>query len=264
MDYKLLTTNPVLLGSTLLLMIGWMIAFCGLCASQSLVFGISWWFIMYQFLVVLAVLTVIVTASIAQYRLVILTFLAISIMYSTNEISKYLHSNLSTSAAITTGYIFIAIVQFIWVFVFGSTEDSKLGSVIDNLTAHSAPVQEMKTNSSVALAAPANQYAPSTFTPTQFNNSQTTIQHQPSIKHTSYISGSNHSAPDVESTVVVSPNQEYPISVVALHAYEANPEDPNELSFAKGDMLDVHDKRGNWWQARKANGAVGIVPSNYD
>jgi hypothetical protein len=32
-------------------------------------------------------------------------------MYSTNEISKYLHSNLSTSAAITTGYIFIAIVQ---------------------------------------------------------------------------------------------------------------------------------------------------------
>lgn len=48
-----------------------MIAFCGLCASQSLVFGISWWFIIYQFLVVLAVLTVIVTASIAQYRLVV-------------------------------------------------------------------------------------------------------------------------------------------------------------------------------------------------
>lgn len=93
-----------------------------------------------------------------------------------------------------------------------------MGSVIDNLTAHSAPVQEMKANSSVAPIAPANQYAPSAFTPTQFNNSQTTIQHQASIKHTSYISGSNHSAPDVESTVVVSPNQEYPISVVALHA----------------------------------------------
>ncbi|KAM3589701.1 Transmembrane osmosensor [Umbelopsis sp. WA50703] len=218
---------------------------------------------MYQLLVMLAVLTVIVTASIAQYRLVILTFLAISIMYSTNEISKYLHSNLSTSAAITTGYIFIAIVQFIWVFVFGSTEDSKLGSVIDNLTAHSAPVQEALAKSSPTPMTQTKSYPPSSYTPTQFNNSQTTIQHQQSIKHTSYISGSNHSAPDVESTVVVSPNQEYPIPVVALHAYEANPEDPNELSFAKGDMLDVHDKRGNWWQARKANGAIGIVPSNY-
>ncbi|KAI8581419.1 hypothetical protein K450DRAFT_279191 [Umbelopsis ramanniana AG] len=260
-DHRLLTTNPVLLGSSLLLVIGWAVAFCGLCISQGLVFNLSWWFIIYQFMIMMFVFIVIVTSSIAQYRLVVLTFLALSLSYCTGEISKYLHTELSTSAAITTGYIFIAIVQFLWVFIFGSTENSKLGSVIDNLTLHA---QVMPT---AAVAAPAmvqtKTYATPAYSPPRGNGSQTTLQQQQSIKHTSYVSNSNQSAPDGENTVVVSPNAEYPLDVVALHSYDANPDDPNELSFTKGDVLQVHDKRGNWWQARKADGSVGIVPSNY-
>ncbi|KAI8339759.1 hypothetical protein BC941DRAFT_338997, partial [Chlamydoabsidia padenii] len=53
------------------------------------------------------------------------------------------------------------------------------------------------------------------------------------------------------------------IPVVALHAYGANPEDPNELSFEKGEILYVHDKKGSWWQAKKSDGTVGMIPSNY-
>ncbi|KAI8140557.1 hypothetical protein BJV82DRAFT_221787 [Fennellomyces sp. T-0311] len=49
----------------------------------------------------------------------------------------------------------------------------------------------------------------------------------------------------------------------ALHGYHANAEDPNELSFDKDEVLEIIDKRGNWWQARKKDGTVGIVPSNY-
>ncbi|KAI8362681.1 hypothetical protein EDC96DRAFT_482616 [Choanephora cucurbitarum] len=49
----------------------------------------------------------------------------------------------------------------------------------------------------------------------------------------------------------------------ALHSYQASAEDPNELSFSKNEVLDILDKRGNWWQARKQDGTTGIVPSNY-
>lgn len=44
---------------------------------------------------------------------------------------------------------------------------------------------------------------------------------------------------------------------------QGSPDDPNELSFEKGETIDILDKRGNWWQARKADGSTGIVPSNY-
>ncbi|KAJ7110368.1 hypothetical protein C8R43DRAFT_1042388 [Mycena crocata] len=49
----------------------------------------------------------------------------------------------------------------------------------------------------------------------------------------------------------------------ALYAYSASADDPNEISFNKGEILDIVDKQGKWWQAKKADGAVGIAPSNY-
>ncbi|KAJ7492088.1 hypothetical protein FB451DRAFT_1336130 [Mycena latifolia] len=49
----------------------------------------------------------------------------------------------------------------------------------------------------------------------------------------------------------------------ALYAYTASVDDPNEISFTKGEILDIVDKQGKWWQAKKADGSVGIAPSNY-
>lgn len=49
----------------------------------------------------------------------------------------------------------------------------------------------------------------------------------------------------------------------ALYPYTANPEDPNEVSFKKGDQFEVIDNKGKWWQVRNAEGKIGIVPSNY-
>lgn len=49
----------------------------------------------------------------------------------------------------------------------------------------------------------------------------------------------------------------------ALYSYKASEDDPTEISFAKGDVLQIVDSSGKWWQAQRSNGELGIVPSNY-
>lgn len=43
-----------------------------------------------------------------------------------------------------------------------------------------------------------------------------------------------------------------------MYAYAASPDDPNEISFAKGETLDVIDNTGKWWQVRNAAGQAGV------
>lgn len=49
---------------------------------------------------------------------------------------------------------------------------------------------------------------------------------------------------------------------MARAMYDFNAQEPTELSFRAGDVLEIHSQQGDWWQA-KLNGKLGLVPSNY-
>jgi hypothetical protein len=43
---------------------------------------------------------------------------------------------------------------------------------------------------------------------------------------------------------------------------KGSPDDPTELSFQKGEVLEIEDQAGKWWQAKKADGTAGSESSN--
>lgn len=55
----------------------------------------------------------------------------------------------------------------------------------------------------------------------------------------------------------------WPYKARALYAYDANLEDLKEVSFVKGEILDVCNICGAWWPVKKASGEEGMAPSNY-
>ncbi|CAJ0746094.1 19112_t:CDS:10 [Entrophospora sp. SA101] len=200
---------------------GWIILLSGAAAAE--VQGGRWFYIVYQLFLIIGVLLTIITNSIRQYRTSLVAFIAIGFVFLAVAVDDFVIfselTKFSSYQAAAAGGIFILMVEIVWIFLFGASEDSLVQTTMASFTIDNKP------------------------NPYQTNGQQSIPRQQENL-----------------STVVVSPNAEYAYKAQALYEYQANPDDQNELSFSKGEILDIVDNKGKWWQARKADGSIGIAP----
>ncbi|KAG2184423.1 hypothetical protein INT43_000332 [Umbelopsis isabellina] len=305
-----------LLITVLLSLVGWVVTFGAACAVGTALadgYPTTWWIVIFELLLILGVCFVIITDTMLHYRHVILTFLAVSIVYLTSNLSAFVPSSAGAARALSAGMIIMIIMQFLWVFVFGSHEDSYIataangngrnggmhsgnglglgagnGNVLNNGTgngnghgmgfgaaAAAAPAffagnraekEELESKNAGQSMPLGNVGYPEMNGQNggvyQANHPAQTLAPAGAGAGAGAAAAGVGSAPSGGVSGSASPLQ-YNEQVTALHAYQANPDDATELSFAKGENLEVVERKGNWWQARKEDGTIGIVPSNY-
>ncbi|KAI8581033.1 hypothetical protein K450DRAFT_279425 [Umbelopsis ramanniana AG] len=265
-DFNHLLSNTLLSVTVLLSLVGWVIAFGAACAIGTFLadnVATTWWVIIFELILNLGIIYLIVSSTLPMYRLVVLAFLAVSISYLTGSIGTFVYSSNAAAAALSAGLIIMIIMQFLWVFIFGAEESSNFttatapfngGTPMAFLSRNRGEKEEVVDTKSAGHSAPVG-----------------SVGYPEMNGHNGGVYQANHpsqplpagNAPASPGGVGSAAPLEYNQQVTALHAYQANPEDPTELSFTKGEALDVVECKGNWWQARKQDGTIGIVPSNY-
>lgn len=166
--------------------------------------------------------------------------------------------------------------QIVWVFYYGSQPQASHRTFVDSYALHkdhpaSRSSRQMSSQPPYAPSSLAPQ--PQLYTSAQLNGFETSspVSGYPGGPAGDPGRGSSiprFGAPDTQEQPAQQPGPqagevEYPYRAKAIYSYEANPDDANEISFAKHDILEVSDVSGRWWQAKKPNGETGIAPSNY-
>jgi len=274
-QFKNILSSPFWLASLSIATGSWVVA------TVSTIFASTDHFAAWEaaFLVIPIVATIfaVATDTIAACRLALFPFYGIGIVYATTTANAALYLPLAAQKALGVGLIVLSATLFAWIIVAGV--DRLLASTglttgvakrpmqptmgTPQMTSRSAAVgQKMSamsvtTTPQIAAVNQSTAVAPGTASTVRPATSESVTS--------SVISGKQDESGGTLTGVQVdvAPEAVYGYKALAMYSYTASVDDPNELSFGKGEMMDIVDNQGKWWQARKADGSIGIVPSNY-
>lgn len=272
--------DPFAISTILFGVILWVVAIAGAAASKSSSFPrFTWWGLVYEIILVLVIFLLYLNNTIELYKFTLVGLLSVAFLYTTNSTNNLIYnSNLSGNLCCAAGCILLLMLNILWILYFGGHPELPTNQFIDsfsmknNTYSHGQLPSSERREDDFAVPRSASQG----FQVSDSRHSQLTTNNKSAYVSSSQLNGlENFSTPNVRDlTNNLGRNPEYvaepaaPMTTFrykakALYSYDANPEDINEISFSKDEILEVDDIDGKWWQARRLNGQVGICPSNY-
>ncbi|KAJ6446864.1 Osmosensor, Mos1 [Purpureocillium lavendulum] len=276
--------DPFALATISISLLAWFITFISCIVSQIQATqadkfpSFAWWAVVYSLFLIIGVFVVVASDAVHTYHVAVTGYLAGGMVLVTSSVNSLVYSKSGAREAAAAGFILLSMVVIVWIFYFGSTPSSTPRAFLDSF----ALAKESSTTHGQAMNGYGGTGRPETSNsvqpPQMYTSAQLNGFENPSpVGGASQANGGRTSAipsafgntslpqsqPTTKPDAEVVPPTEYPYRAKAIYSYEANPDDANEISFSKHEILEVSDVSGRWWQARKESGETGIAPSNY-
>ncbi|RYP50322.1 hypothetical protein DL768_004139 [Monosporascus sp. mg162] len=233
----------------------------------------AWWASVYMLFVITGVFVVVAADVIQTYHVALVGYLACGLVLTTSSVNNLVYTPSGARQAAAAGFILLSMVLIVWIFYFGSAPNAVPRAYIDSFALQKESTTNRQTMNGGYGGRPHTSTSvqpPQMYTSAQLNGFENPSPvggmngnaMQNSASAPTYPIQTKSPSPAQNEPEIAQPT-EYPYRAKAIYSYEANPEDANEISFAKHEILEVSDVSGRWWQARKENGQTGIAPSNY-
>ncbi|KAI1823757.1 hypothetical protein F4861DRAFT_307610 [Xylaria intraflava] len=262
--------DPFALATISIASLSWFVCFISSIIGQIDIHGdfpkFVWWSVVFMLFLIAGVLIVVASDSIQTYHVALVGYMGVGLVLTSTSVNSVLYSTNGALQATGVGFIFLSIVNVIWIFYFGSAPSGVARAYIDSFALQKESGMSRQTMNAYGgrPETSTSVQPPQMYTSAQLNGFENPSPNGnlPRNASPSFAAPGIKAAQQQAEPEIAAPS-EYPYRAKAIYSYEANPEDANEISFSKHEILEVSDVSGRWWQARKENGETGIAPSNY-